>query len=96
MGTCLHHRYSVKALTGRGDGLLLYACCLFLLPYIIAWKLCAMMKAEDLEDILQLAIKKTGSTYINVISLPRMLSPNGLCYVSRHLKEYWKFHFSKP
>ena len=56
--------------------------------YIIAWKLCTTMTAEDVKDTLDIAIEKTGVTHVKVVSRPRLLTDNGPCYVSAHLKDY--------
>lgn len=56
--------------------------------YIIAWKLCTTMTAEDVKDTLDIALEKTGVTHVKLVSRPRLLSDNGPCYISRHLKDY--------
>ncbi len=45
--------------------------------YILAWKLCPTMKAEDVTATLDLALKASGLDQANVIHRPRLLSDNG-------------------
>ena len=56
--------------------------------YIIAWKLCTTMKAEDVTDTLQLALAASGCDSARVIHEPRLLSDNGSSYVSSDLAEW--------
>ena len=58
--------------------------------YIISWKLFSTMSAVDVEEVVEMAIKKTGVDKIEVRHRPRLLSDNGSCYVSGELKEYLK------
>ena len=58
--------------------------------YIIAWKLFSSMSAADVQDLLDLAIAKTGITKIKVRHRPRLLSDNGSCYISGQLQKYLK------
>jgi putative transposase len=53
--------------------------------YIIAWKLCTTMRAEDVTDTLELALQASGCTNPTVIQRPRLLSDNGPCYVAADL-----------
>ncbi len=46
--------------------------------YIIAWKLCPTMKAEDVTATLNLALKASGLDQAKVIHRPRLLSDNVL------------------
>ena len=46
--------------------------------YIIAWKLCPTMKAEDVTATLNLALKASGLDRATVIHRPRLLSDNVL------------------
>ena len=48
------------------------------------------MSADDVQELLDLAIAKTGITKIKVRHRPRLLSDNGPCYVSGQLKNYLK------
>ena len=41
--------------------------------YIIAWKLCTTMKAEDVTDTLQLALAASGCDQARVVHKPRLL-----------------------
>ena len=53
--------------------------------YIIAWKLCTTMKAEDVTDTLELALKTSGLDQAKVVHRPRLLSDNGSSYISADL-----------
>jgi putative transposase len=56
--------------------------------YIIAWKLCTTMKAEDVTDTLEMALTASGSNQAHVRHRPRLLSDNGASYVSGELAEW--------
>jgi transposase InsO family protein len=56
--------------------------------YIISWKLFASMSTEDVKEVLDLAIEKSGVDKIHVRHRPRLLSDNGPCYISGELKKY--------
>jgi len=56
--------------------------------YIIAWKLCDNMRADDVTDTLDLARDASGCASANVRHQPRLLSDNGPCYISADLAEY--------
>ena len=56
--------------------------------YIIAWKLCTNMKAEDVTDTLDLALQASGCDQVHVAHKPRLLSDNGSSYVSGDLAEW--------
>jgi transposase InsO family protein len=56
--------------------------------FILAWRLCTGMSAEDVKQTLDDAIKFTGIDHPTVMPRPRLLSDNGPCYVSKALKEY--------
>jgi len=56
--------------------------------YIVAWKLCPTMKAQDVCDTLDLALTKTRLDQINVQHRPRLLSDNGASYISSDLAEW--------
>ena len=45
--------------------------------YIIAWKLCTTMKAEDVTDTLEMALKASGCDQTTVVHKPRLLSVSG-------------------
>ena len=45
--------------------------------YIIAWKLCTHMRAEDVTDTLDHALAASGCDSATVLHKPRLLSDNG-------------------
>ena len=45
--------------------------------YIIAWKLCTNMRAEDVTNTLDAALKASGCDSATVLHKPRLLSDNG-------------------
>ena len=56
--------------------------------YIIAWKLFTAMGADDVKDLLEAAIEKTGIEQVAVKYRPRLLSDNGSAFVSQELATY--------
>ena len=56
--------------------------------YIIAWKLCTTMKAEDVTDTLKLALQASGLDQATVMHRPRLLSDNGSSYVPGDLAKW--------
>ena len=56
--------------------------------YIIAFKLCTTMKAEDVTDTLDLALTASGCDRATVRQRPRLLSDNGPCYIAGELAEW--------
>ena len=56
--------------------------------YIITWKLFSSMSTDDVQELLDHAIEKTGATQVKVKHRPRLLSDNGPCYVSGQLQKY--------
>lgn len=56
--------------------------------YIISWKLCINMRAEDVTDTLDLALQASGCDQVHVVHKPRLLSDNGSSYVSGDLAEW--------
>ena len=56
--------------------------------YIIAWKLCTTMKAQDVADTLELALQASGCDQVHVVHKPRLLSDNGSSYVSGDLARF--------
>ena len=50
--------------------------------YIIAWKLCTNMTADDVTATLKLALEASGCNRANVVHKPRLLSDNGSSYIS--------------
>lgn len=55
--------------------------------YIVTWKLCANMKAEDVTNTLDEALAKANLKHSNP---PKLLSDNGSCYISHELAAYIK------
>lgn len=53
--------------------------------YIVNWKLCSTMKAEDVKDTLDEALFVSNVPEKN---RPKLLSDNGSCYISNELAEY--------
>ena len=56
--------------------------------YIIAWKLCTSMKAEDVTATLELALMASELDQVNVVHRPRLLSDNGSSYISADLAKW--------
>jgi putative transposase len=56
--------------------------------YIIAWKLCNNMRAEDVTDTLDLALAASGCDSATMRHKPRLLSDNGPSYIAGELAEY--------
>ena len=56
--------------------------------YIISWKLCTTMRAEDVTDTLELALEASGCASAHVLHKPRLLSDNGPSYVAGELADY--------
>ena len=56
--------------------------------YIIAWKLCTTMRAQDVTDTLELALEASGCDQVHVLHKPRLLSDNGPSYIAGELAEY--------
>jgi putative transposase len=56
--------------------------------YIIAWKLCTTMKAEDVTATLETALKASGYDQATVAHKPRLLSDNGLSYIAGDLADW--------
>ncbi|KIN63588.1 Transposase, OrfB [Sulfitobacter noctilucicola] len=56
--------------------------------YIISWKLCTNMRAEDVTDWLELALQASGCDQVHVVHKPRLLSDNASSYVSGDLAEW--------
>jgi putative transposase len=63
--------------------------------YIIAWRLAPTMGAADVEETLNLAMELTGVTQVKVAHRPRLLSDNGLAFVSKPLAQYLKSYNMK-
>jgi putative transposase len=60
--------------------------------YIIAWKLCTTMKAEDVTATLEMALDASGLDKAKVLHRPRLLSDNGSSYVSDDLAKWMERH----
>ncbi len=56
--------------------------------YIIAWKLCSTMRAEDVTDTLDLARAASACDQAHVLHKPRLLSDNGPSYIAGELADY--------
>ena len=56
--------------------------------YIIAWRLCTTMRAEDVTDTLELALQASGCDQANVVHRPRLLSDNGSSYIAGDLADW--------
>lgn len=56
--------------------------------YIIAWKLCTTMRAQDVTDTLELALRSSGLEQAKVAHRPRLLSDNGSSYISGELASW--------
>lgn len=56
--------------------------------YIIAWKLCSTMRAEDVTDTLDMALAASGCDQAHVRHKPRLLSDNGPSYIAGELADY--------
>jgi putative transposase len=60
--------------------------------YIIAWKLCTTMKAEDVTATLEMALEAAALDKARVLHRPRLLSDNGSSYISGDLAKWLKRH----
>ena len=56
--------------------------------FIVAWKLCATMKAQDVTATLDLALAASGLDKMSVVHRPRLLSDNGASYVAEDLAKW--------
>jgi transposase InsO family protein len=56
--------------------------------FIVAWKLCATMRAGDVTDTLELALAASGCNAAKVVHRPRLLSDNGASYVAGDLADW--------
>ena len=56
--------------------------------FIVAWKLCATMKAQDVTATLDLALTAAGLDQMTVVHRPRLLSDNGSSYVASDLADW--------
>jgi putative transposase len=56
--------------------------------FIVAWKLCATMRASDVTDTLDLALAASGLDQVEVAHRPRLLTDNGASYIAGDLAEW--------
>ena len=56
--------------------------------YIIAWKLCTTMRAQDVTETLELALTASGCDSARVSHKPKLLSDNGPSYIASELAEW--------
>lgn len=56
--------------------------------FIVAWRLCTTMTANDVSDTLDDALSFTGLDHITVKHKPRLLSDSGPSYISSTLADY--------
>ena len=56
--------------------------------YIVAWKLCTTMKAEDVTATLELALQASGLDQTELADRPRLLSDNGSSYIAGDLAKW--------
>jgi transposase InsO family protein len=56
--------------------------------YIVAWKLCTTMKAEDVTTTLDLALQASGLEQAMLADRPRLLSDNGSSYIAGDLAKW--------
>jgi putative transposase len=58
--------------------------------YILSWKLSPTMNADDVEETLMMALKKSGLEQARVRHRPRLLTDNGPAYLSKDLARFLK------
>ncbi|HSQ70134.1 MAG TPA: DDE-type integrase/transposase/recombinase, partial [Steroidobacteraceae bacterium] len=58
--------------------------------YVVAWKLCTTMRAEDVTDTLELALAASGCDQPTVLHRPRLLCDNGSSYIAGDLATWLK------
>ncbi len=56
--------------------------------FIVAWKLCATMRASDVTETLDLALAASGLDQVEVVHRPRLLTDNGASYIAGDLAEW--------
>src|SRR5439155_19162318 len=56
--------------------------------YIVAWKLCATMRAEDVTATLERALLASGLHQAGLTQRPRLLSDNGSSYIAGDLAKW--------
>ena len=60
--------------------------------YIVGWKLCTNMGADDVSATLDIALAASGCDSVAVRHEPRLLSDNGPCYIADDLAKYLGKH----
>jgi putative transposase len=60
--------------------------------YIVAWKLCTGMRAEDVTATLDLALRASGLDQATPADRPRLLSDNGSSYIAGDLARWLEDH----
>jgi putative transposase len=60
--------------------------------YVIAWKLCTTMAADDVTATLELALAASGCEQARVRHRPRLLSDNGPSYLATDLAQWLNDH----
>src|SRR6266480_1857370 len=60
--------------------------------YIVAWKLCTTMKAEDVTATLELALQASGLDQTELADRPRLLSDNSSSYIAGDLAKWLERH----
>ena len=63
--------------------------------YIVAWKLCANMRAEDVTATLDRALRASGLDQAKPADRPRLLSDNGSSYVAGDLAKWLDARYIK-
>jgi putative transposase len=63
--------------------------------YIVAWKLCTGMRAEDVPATLDLALRASGLDQATPADRPRLLSDNGSSYIAGDLARWLEDHHIK-
>jgi len=56
--------------------------------YIVAWKLCATMRASDVTKMLNLALAAAGLDQVTIAHRPRLLTDNGSSYIAGDLAQW--------
>ena len=56
--------------------------------FIVAWKLCSTMRADDVKATLDMALTASGLDQATVVHRPRLLSDNGSSYIAANLAEW--------
>ena len=56
--------------------------------FIVAWKLCATMRATDVTETLDLALAASGLDQVTIVHRPRLLTDNGAPYIAGDLAEW--------